>query len=163
MLKNEKYDIKVNEKTEIELSELDVAKLDVLPLGNGNYQLIHESKSYYAQILALHFSDKLVKLDVNGFSFELNIKDKFDLLIEKMGLNTNLSVKINEIKAPMPGLVLSVDVEIGQAINEGDLLLVLEAMKMENVIKSPGDGVIKNILVEKGKAVEKGEILIELD
>ncbi|MNF13023.1 Glutaconyl-CoA decarboxylase subunit gamma [compost metagenome] len=66
-----------------------------------------------------------------------------------------------EIKAPMPGLVLNVIVESGQEVNKGDNLLILEAMKMENIIKSPSSGIVKKILVTKGDKVEKNEILIQ--
>ena len=62
----------------------------------------------------------------------------------------------------MPGLVLELNVEAGQTIAKGDPLLILEAMKMENVIKSAGEGVVEEILVKKGAAVEKGALLIKL-
>ena len=68
-----------------------------------------------------------------------------------------------ELKAPMPGLVLKIEVEVGQTIKEGDALVVLEAMKMENVLKSPADVVIKSIGVTEGNAVEKNEVLIEFE
>jgi biotin carboxyl carrier protein len=68
--------------------------------------------------------------------------------------------KVNEIKAPMPGLVLDVRVSEGEAVKKGDAIIVLEAMKMENIIKSPTDGIIKKISVKKGVAVEKNQVLI---
>jgi biotin carboxyl carrier protein len=80
-----------------------------------------------------------------------------------MGLSTNITFQIKEIKAPMPGLVLDLEVEPGQTVSQGDVLLILEAMKMENVLKSPGDGIVKSIAVKKGDAVEKGQILIEME
>ena len=83
-----------------------------------------------------------------------------DLLLESMGLDQVKSKKINEIKAPMPGLVLRSIVAVGDTVAKGDSLLVLEAMKMENVIKSPGEGTIAKILVEKGQAVEKNQVLL---
>jgi biotin carboxyl carrier protein len=77
-----------------------------------------------------------------------------------MGIDQNSTGKINDIKAPMPGMVLQVMVENGQAIKKGDAIVVLEAMKMENILKSPSDGTIKNILVVKGDKVEKNQVLI---
>ena len=71
--------------------------------------------------------------------------------------------KVNNIKAPMPGLVLRTSVAIGDVIKKGDPLLVLEAMKMENVIKAAGDGVVKKINAIERTAVEKGSILIEFE
>jgi biotin carboxyl carrier protein len=61
----------------------------------------------------------------------------------------------------MPGMVLNVLVQEGIAVKKGDALIVLEAMKMENILKSPSDGVIKKIIANKGKAVEKNEVLIQ--
>ena len=77
-------------------------------------------------------------------------------------MNVAVGQKVGDIKAPMPGMVLEVAVTVGQAVEKGDKVLILEAMKMENVIKAAGDGVVKAILVSKVTAVEKGQILIEM-
>jgi biotin carboxyl carrier protein len=69
--------------------------------------------------------------------------------------------KVNDVKAPMPGMVFNVLVSEGQDIKKGDPLIVLEAMKMENVLKSPTDGTVKKIAVTKGVAVEKNQVLIQ--
>ncbi|HNM32873.1 MAG TPA: biotin/lipoyl-binding protein, partial [Chitinophagales bacterium] len=66
-------------------------------------------------------------------------------------------------KAPMPGLVLDILVEAGQAVNKGDNLIILEAMKMENIIKASGSGTVKSIHVQKKDAVEKNQLLIEME
>jgi len=86
-----------------------------------------------------------------------------DLLIKQMGFSLGKSKTVNEIKAPMPGLILDIAVEVGQEVHEDDSLLVLEAMKMENNITSPRDGVIKSINIKKGDAVDKGALLIEFE
>ena len=83
--------------------------------------------------------------------------------MQKLGLSIGGSQKQNVVKAPMPGLVLSVMVEPGQVVSKGDPLLILEAMKMENVIKAIGDGTVKSVAVEKGAAVEKGHLLLEME
>ncbi len=70
--------------------------------------------------------------------------------------------KVNDLKAPMPGLVLDILVSEGQTIQKGDSLLVLEAMKMENNLKAINDAVVKKINVSKGDKVEKNTVLIEL-
>jgi biotin carboxyl carrier protein len=63
----------------------------------------------------------------------------------------------------MPGLVLNVFVEVGQEVQKGDNLLVLEAMKMENIIKATGTGKVKNIVVNQKQAVDKNQLLIEME
>jgi pyruvate carboxylase subunit B len=66
------------------------------------------------------------------------------------------------VKAPMPGLVLRVEVQPGERVGPGSGLLVLEAMKMQNEIRAPRGGVVRKILVQAGQAVEKGAELVEL-
>jgi biotin carboxyl carrier protein len=84
-----------------------------------------------------------------------------DLLLLQMGLNNNSTGKVNSIKAPMPGLILEINAQQGDVVSPGDTLLVLEAMKMENVIKASGEGTVKSVRVSKGQSVEKGQVLIE--
>ena len=68
-----------------------------------------------------------------------------------------------QVRAPMPGLVLEVCVSIGQGVKSGDVLLRLEAMKMENDIESQMEGKVKEILVKKGDEVQEGEVLMVLE
>lgn len=79
-----------------------------------------------------------------------------------MGLNKPKEVILKDIKAPMPGLILDILVKPGQELVKGDAILILEAMKMENVIKAEGNGVVKEVLLEKGAAVEKNQVIIEM-
>jgi biotin carboxyl carrier protein len=71
--------------------------------------------------------------------------------------------KANVLKAPMPGLVVKVEVEIGQEVKKGDGLIIVEAMKMENELKASHKGKVKRIKVEQGQAVEKNQVLIEFE
>ncbi|MBQ6466655.1 MAG: biotin/lipoyl-binding protein [Clostridia bacterium] len=64
-----------------------------------------------------------------------------------------------QVPAPMPGTILSVEVSAGQAVKTGDVLMILEAMKMENEIVSPCDGTVKQVLVQKGSTVDTGSML----
>jgi biotin carboxyl carrier protein len=105
---------------------------------------------------------KQYTLQINGSKYDITLKDKLDDLLAGMGLTAGAAAKLNNIKAPMPGLVLNILVAEGDTITKGDALLVLEAMKMENIIKSPGEGVVKKINVNKGQAVEKNQVLIEI-
>ena len=106
---------------------------------------------------------KTFTIKVNGSAYEVQLADQYDQLVNRLGLGVVSEHKVREIRAPMPGLVLDISVEIGQHVQKGDPLLILEAMKMENVLKSQGDGVVKAIRVEKGEAVDKNALLIEMD
>ena len=69
--------------------------------------------------------------------------------------------KVNNVRAPMPGLIIDLKVRNGDTVKAGDALLILEAMKMENIIKAPGDATVKSVKVSKGDGVEKNQVLIE--
>jgi len=89
------------------------------------------------------------------------LKDRFDLLLEKIGMNSTGAGSLKEIKAPMPGLILDLKVAPGDLVKKGDVVLILEAMKMENSIKSPGDGLVKAVNVSLKQSVEKNQVLIQ--
>ena len=67
------------------------------------------------------------------------------------------------VKAPMPGTIMKINVSAGQAVKKGDVLCVLEAMKMENDIPAPADGVVASVNVQKGASVNSGDILVTLN
>ncbi|KAA2245785.1 acetyl-CoA carboxylase biotin carboxyl carrier protein subunit [Chitinophaga agrisoli] len=129
----------------------------------GNYSIVVDGKSFNAQVLKLDRDAKTVTLEIQHQVYEVSLEEPIDQLLAAMGIKDALTHKVNDIKAPMPGLVLKVLVEPGQAIRKGDPVLILEAMKMENVFKSATDAVVKAIKVNPGTAVEKGEVLIVLE
>lgn len=145
-----------------ELKNLSIADLDVVPAGPSKFHILRNGRSFHAEILAADFPAKKFTIRINGSDYQVTLEDAYDQLIKKLGLEVNIQHKVKDIKAPMPGLVLEIQVEEGQQVFRGDAILILEAMKMENVIKSPGDGVISKILVRQGQAVEKGGVLIEM-
>lgn len=161
--------VKVNNKTEhvivFENGEKGIIdgttfEWDVTEIKDGSYHVIKNNRSYKVEVLNVDAIEKKLMVVVNGNKYELKVKDKFDVLLKKLGFDNLKTNKINELKAPMPGLVLDIRVSEGETVKSGDALLVLEAMKMENIIKSPTDGVIKKINVKKGVAVEKNQVLI---
>lgn len=83
--------------------------------------------------------------------------------MERMGLQDASAAASKELRAPMPGKVVDILVKPGQSVAEGDPLVVLEAMKMENVLRSAGDGVVAEIAVQSGQAVEKDAVLVALE
>jgi biotin carboxyl carrier protein len=134
---------------------------DLQVLQPGHFHLIRENKSYRAEVIQADYSAKSFVIKINGHLHTLQVKDRFDLLLEQMGMSQAAGQKINEIKAPMPGLIVEIKVSPGQEVKKGDPLLILEAMKMENILKSPGDGVVKTIRVNLRDNVEKGQVLIQ--
>ncbi len=125
------------------------------------YHFLMNGKSYNVDLIKLNTEEKTMVVKINSVKFNLQLKDKYDELLHTLGLDNLATKKINEIKAPMPGMVLNILVKEGDTVNKGDALIVLEAMKMENILKSPCDGTIKKIAINKGTAVEKNQILIQ--
>ena len=125
--------------------------------------VIHKHKSYTIEIVHFNKEEKTCVLLVNNQEVSVSIEDRFDALLHSLGMDNMNSQKVNEVKAPMPGLVLKIMVEPEQKVSKGDGLLVLEAMKMENIIKSPTDGVVKSVEVEQTNAVEKNQVLIKFE
>ena len=82
--------------------------------------------------------------------------------MERMGIEEGAADLSLELRAPMPGKVLEILVKEGQSVEEGDAMLVLEAMKMENVLRAGMAGLVANIDVEVGSAVEKEAVLISM-
>jgi biotin carboxyl carrier protein len=108
-------------------------------------------------------SNGIVFVTADGRRMEVHLKDERELLLDRFGLSETKKNGDAELRAPMPGLVLAVEVEPGQSVAAGDGLLVLEAMKMENELRAPADGVVKAIHVSVGDAVGKNDLLIEFD
>ena len=133
---------------------------DIIEVKNGSFHVIKDNKSYNVEVIKADMTEKSFLVSVNGNNYQLQVKDKFDELLKSLGFDNLNANKINEIKAPMPGLVLDVRIAEGDVVKKGDAIIVLEAMKMENIIKSPTDGTIKKINVKKGIAVEKNQVLI---
>ncbi|OEJ98478.1 acetyl-CoA carboxylase biotin carboxyl carrier protein subunit [Flavivirga aquatica] len=153
----------VNKNIEFKINTDLIPKLDALQISESEYHILQENKSYKTKIIDSDFNNKSYQVKVNNNTYHINIFNDLDLLIKDMGFNIGSTKHVNSIKAPMPGLILDINIKIGQEVQENDTLLILEAMKMENIITSPRDGIIKSIVVKKGDAVEKNHLLIEFD
>ncbi len=133
---------------------------DRVKSSDTNWHILKDGKSYNIEILKIDKVAKQVELKMNGKLSSVKLSDQFDALLKSLGMDNLAAKKVLELKAPMPGLVLNILANEGDTIAKGDSLLVLEAMKMENIIKSPTEGVIKKIHAVKGNAVEKNQLLI---
>lgn len=137
--------------------------LDLVGDAENGFHLIEKDRSYRIQIEKADYREKMFRLQINGKPYEFVAADRFDLLLKKLGMEHLGASVVNDLKAPMPGLVLDIRVTEGESVSKGQALLVLEAMKMENVLKAESDATIKAIHCEKGAAVEKNQVLIEFD
>jgi biotin carboxyl carrier protein len=118
-------------------------------------------RSMNVEVVSADSVKKEFSVKVNNKLYTVQLKDRFDELLKSLGMESVGQKKMSEIKAPMPGMVLNILVHAGDKVEKDTPLLILEAMKMENVIKSAAPGVVKKVNAVKGVAVEKGAVLIE--
>ncbi|MCC7246705.1 MAG: biotin/lipoyl-binding protein [Saprospiraceae bacterium] len=159
----EPFRIRVNDRHELEAQPSDARQLDIAMNPDGSFHVLRDGKSCTATLVDADALNRTYTFRIDGEAYKVHIADHYERLIQQLGLSIGGSHKQNTVKAPMPGLVLQIAVEPGQAVSKGDTLLILEAMKMENVLKSAGDGVVKSIQVKQGAAVDKGQLLIEME
>lgn len=156
------YQIEILGKNEAMMNDQKMS-FDKVKLSEGKYHIVKDKRSYEIEVVKADFESKTFEIKVNNKMVFLEAEDRFDQLLHQLGMDNLGSSAISELKAPMPGLVLEIPISLGQEVKKDEPLLVLEAMKMENVLKSPSDVVVKNIAVEKGNAVEKNQVLIEFE
>jgi biotin carboxyl carrier protein len=137
-------------------------EIDAYSPRNNALHILFNNKSYKAELINHNTEDKTVTLKINNKNYLLKLKDETDELLERLGISAKNN-KVLQIKAPMPGLVLEIKVKEGDEVSKGDGLLILEAMKMENLIKALAPGKVKKILISKGMAVEKNQPMIEME
>lgn len=155
------YLAKINNET-IELEKADAANLDAVSLTADSMQVARNLKNFHAEDISVDINSQTVSMTVNGREYTVSIMDEYDQLVEKMGLSVKDDSKAGDLIAPMPGLVLDVMVKEGDELEKGTPVLILEAMKMENVLKAEGSGIVQKVVIQKGAAVGKGEVLIEI-
>jgi len=157
------YQAQINEQHTINIDQETIENADIHWNKDGSLHLLHAGKSFTAELIHLDSNTKRLTIRVNSAQFEVKLKDPLDMLIDKMGMKVNQRNKSADIIAPMPGLVMKILVESGQSTQQGQPILILEAMKMENVLKAEGNGIVKSINIKKGDSVEKGQILVEIE
>jgi len=153
----------INTDAEIITCNDQPVKWSGLELPSGNYSIVMDSKSYVAQVVKVDKEAKMVTIVIDQQEYMVAIEEPIDQLLTDMGIKDAMTRKVNDIKAPMPGLILKILVVPGQVIKKGDPVLILEAMKMENVFKATVDAIVKEVKVAERTAVEKGEVLVILE
>ncbi|MBT8327401.1 MAG: acetyl-CoA carboxylase biotin carboxyl carrier protein subunit [Bacteroidia bacterium] len=154
---NKSYSI--TKKEDQLLFENESINYDIIKLPDGSFNLIVDNISYSIEVLKKETATGKLSLLINGRKVESTLHNKLAVLLKSMGMEGGKK-KLKELKAPMPGLVLATNVKEGDEVEEGQDLLVLEAMKMENAIKSPQAGIIDKVFVTVNEKVDKNHILI---
>ena len=121
------------------------------------------------------FLMKNLKITVNGVVYDVQVEETDGSAVPAAAAAPSPVIKAapkpapvqaaggEEVKSPMPGTILNVPVKAGQAVKKGDVLVVLEAMKMENEIKAAHDATVASVAVSKGESVDTGAVLVTLN
>jgi len=136
------------------------SEVKITALGGREYRIEKAGRNYQAFLVSEDVLEKSSTWWIDGYTYEVQSLSEMDEKLEAMGVGARPNSGIQTLKAPMPGMVLSIPVQEGQAVFKGDTLVILEAMKMENALKAPHDAVVGSIKVQAGKAVEKGTVLL---
>jgi biotin carboxyl carrier protein len=160
---SKRFKVYVNETYEFFLTEDDLKGLDVLRTSSSGFHVLKKNIPFAVEVVRNGFNQKSYTIKVRNETYEIKLENELDLQIAEMGLSVGSTKNITAINAPMPGLILDIRVKEGDPVEENSPLLILEAMKMENVLTSPRAGVIKSISVKVGETVDKKQLLISYE
>lgn len=157
---SKKFTVKFLGRNELEINGKKI-NAELAHLGSHAYLLKINSKPFEA---ALHKknSDRIGLL-IEGWYYDCTIRSKLQQTASEIIAKSIHSKRAVNLTAPMPGLVLKIKKQIGDAVEVGEPILLLEAMKMENEIRSTSHGVVKEIKVKEGDSIEKGGILLIIE
>lgn len=128
---------------------------DIVKTKDGLFNIIYKEKSFIANVLSHDKKNKVFEIVINNNHYKVQLKDGFDEALIRLGVEHQGVDKDKAVVSPMPGKVVEVFVGAGDSVDEGDSLIVLEAMKMENIIKATKSGEVKHVYTSVGDSVEK--------
>lgn len=134
---------------------------ELLPLADNSYILKVNNKFY--EVSAGRIDNGSYTISLEGNNFQATIRSALQEKANQILQQKSGTKKITEIKAPMPGMIIKILKESGVKISQGETILILEAMKMENDLRAPCSGIIKDVFIKEGTAVEKGAKLFSIE
>lgn len=138
-------------------------RADIVQIAPGTLHLIDKTTGYRIHIQHADPGSKTWVLTIDGRQYHVRLRDPVESRVHVMGFDrNNHHGRQNQVIAPMPGAVLKLLVTKGEEVAQGQPVLVLEAMKMENVLMAPSQGVIAAIHVSERQTVEKNQLLVAL-
>jgi biotin carboxyl carrier protein len=127
------------------------------------FDITHNGVVFHGEIVQDNSENRSLTIKINHRVFVVKKKGELDEIIASLGFDKPKIRKLKELTAPMPGRITTIHIELGQAINPGDAIVSLEAMKMENVLKAEGIGIVSAITIQQGDVVEKGSVLVSFE
>jgi biotin carboxyl carrier protein len=135
---------------EVDFQQLSEGGISSLLLNNRSVEAIVEERNQDWQVL------------IHGELYTVQVQDERAYRLAKARGAVIEFTGETAIRSPMPGLIIAVPVEVGQWVNKGDKVVILESMKMENELRSPRDGHVKHVYVQEGAGVEKNQVLVTI-
>ena len=158
-IEDQSYEIEIGPKGEITIDGEHLV-VDLQSLASQSvYSLILNGKSYEAFLNQTKVGTEVM---VHGQRFIVEIEDERTRRLREVSGALKIQSGEIQLKAPMPGLIISIPVEEGQEVGKGDTLIVLESMKMQNELKAPREAEVTGIRVKTGDNVDQNQILILL-
>lgn len=130
---------------------------------NRFFTMTFKGKKFHGEIMNENLENRKLTVKINHSEYLISKNGPLDDLIAQLGLDKVKVRKLSQLKSPMPGRIVAINIAVGDEIEVGDSLLTLEAMKMENVLKSEGVGIVKSIEVKTDQVVDKGAVLITFE
>ena len=160
IVNGQEYTIELLDEHRVRIND-EVIEVDLVGLGNQPlYSLLAGGKSYEAFVYPDEGSWQVL---MQGTLYEVEVIDEREFLLRQQAGSGLAETGPFNLKAPMPGLIVAVPVSVGQDVRKGDVLVILESMKMQNELKSNRDGKVTRVLVEAGQAVEKNQTLVTVE
>ena len=154
------YQVEIIDDTHVSVDgkivEIDFESVKSQPV----FSLIVDGKSYEAYV---YDGEEDLEVLLKGRLYHSQVEDERERRLRAAAGGSRAVTGIFYLKAPMPGLVVSVAVKEGQQVKEGDVLIILESMKMQNEIKSPKDGVVGRIQIADGDSVEQRQKILSVE
>ncbi|MBN1429601.1 MAG: biotin/lipoyl-binding protein [Anaerolineae bacterium] len=159
IVNNQKYTLEVNQEGKITVDGQETL-VEFSRIGDSGLYLLLVNNESFEGLVEEH--EDLWQVVFRGNLYDVQVNDeRAQLMRGRAHMSVPDSGEL-PVKAPIPGLVINIPVEIGQEVSKGDNLVILESMKMENELKAPRDGRVERINVEVGNSVEQHQTLLVL-
>ncbi len=129
---------------------------------NDHRFILRVGEKIYEAVVDVKDKNKF-NITIDGLDYDLTIRSQLEEMAEELMRNKAKAEHSDKIVAPMPGLLLKITKEIGDEVEFGETVAVLEAMKMENEIRATSSGIIKEIHAEAGQSLEKNQLIITIE
>jgi biotin carboxyl carrier protein len=160
-INNKTYIIEINDDKRVFVDGVEYAVDFESVSGQPVYSLLLDGRSYEAYVYADEETDAWQVL-LSGDLYTVQVEDEREKRLRAQAGGVAAATGEFNLKAPMPGLIVDVVVAEGQAVKKGDILIILESMKMQNELKSPIDGTVQRVRAKAGESVEHNQVLLSV-